>query len=71
MSNDFVKRILETCFITVGAFGTHAEVLTACCRHTGTAVSGERVKLYTGKTGVRGTEKASWGEGVPFSLKTY
>ena len=65
MSTDFVKRIFATCFITVGAFGTHAEVLTACCRHTGTAVSGERVKLYTGKTG-GGTGKASWGEGGTF-----
>ena len=62
MSTDFVKRIFETCFITVGAFGTPAEVLTACSRRSGSTVRrsvGSELNCTPGKRG--GTGKASWG----------
>ena len=54
MSTDFVKRIFETCFITVGAFGTHAEVLTACSRRSGSTVRrsvGSELNCTPGKRG--------------------
>ena len=74
MSTDFVKRIFETCFITVGAFGTHAEVLTACSRRSGSTVRrsvGSELNCTPGKRGGGGLEKLRGGEGGPFSLKTY
>ena len=72
MSTDFVKRIFETCFITVGAFGTHAEVLTACSRRSGSTVRrsvGSELNCTPGKRG--GDWKSFVGGGGPFSLKTY
>ena len=66
MSTDFVKRILETCFITVGAFGTHAEVLTACSRRSDSRVRrsvGSELNFTQGKRGGGGREKLRGGRG--------
>ena len=51
MSTDFVKRIFETCFITVGAFGTPAEVLTACSGSTVRRSVGSELNCTPGKRG--------------------
>ena len=56
MSTDVVKRIfnIQTCFITVGAFGTHAEVLIACSRRSDSRVRrsvGSELNCTPGKRG--------------------
>lgn len=60
ISTDFVKRRFDTCFITVGTFGTHTEVLIACPRRSHSRVQ---------KTEGGATEKASWGGRGTFQFK--